>query len=321
MKFTSDFSAFQKIAFYSIYGFIYTISLIPFRLMYMLSDLLFVVTYHFIRYRRKLVTKNIANSFPEKSHKERLHLERQFYHWFCDYIFETIKLASVSKKEMRRRVTYKNTEHLNELLDKGYSVILYLGHYCNWEWITTIGMFIPDDCFGGQVYRPLENKVMDALMLKLRSRMETESIPKSHIMRKIISLRREKRRLVVGFISDQVPIYPNTHYWSDFLNHENTLFLTGTERLAKGFGLACVYLDISRPRRGYYDIDIVPMTEDSKQYDDFKITEMYIRLFEKTIMRNPQYWLWTHNRWKRTYEGFKEWCEVYKKENNTEIHN
>lgn len=318
MKSTSDFSVFQKIAFYSLYGLIYIISLIPFRLMYMLSGVLFAIFYHIVRYRRRLVRKNISDSFPEKTAVEIKHIERQFYNWFCDYILETIKLASISKNEMRRRVTYNNTEHLYELLDKGCNVALYLGHYCNWEWVTSICMYVPDNCFGGQVYHPLENKVMDAIMLKLRSRMGSECVPMSQIMRKIISLRRENRQFVVGFISDQVPIYPNTHYWSNFLNHDNTLFITGTERLAKRSDIACVYLDITRPRRGYYHIDIVPMTDKPKKYEDFQITEMYVRLFEKTIMRNPQYWLWTHNRWKRTYKGFKEWCEIYKKDVQTE---
>ncbi len=314
MNVTSGLSGWQKVQFHFLYGLLYTLSLIPFRLLYILSDVLFVIAYHIIRYRRRMVRKNLCESFPDKSEKEIVRIERQFYHWLCDYINETIKLASMSRKEMMRRVHFSNTEHIASLLDKGHSVALYLGHYCNWEWVTSIGLFVHGDCFKGQVYHPLENKVMDALMLKLRSRMGTESVPMSQIMRKVIATRREGRCLVVGFISDQVPIFPNTHYWSDFLNHKNTLLITGTERLAKQGDFSCVYLDISRPKRGYYDINIVPMTEESDKYADFEITEMYIRMFEKTIMRNPQYWLWTHNRWKRTYEDFIRWCKDYNKE-------
>lgn len=317
MNVTSGLSVRQKAEFYFLYGLVYALSLIPFRLLYILSDVLFVIAYHIIRYRRRMVRKNLLTSFPEKPMNEIAGIERAFYHWLCDYINETIKLASISHKEMMKRVHFSNTELLDSLLGKGHNVALYLGHYCNWEWVTSIGLFVHGDCFKGQVYHPLEDKVMDALMLKLRSRMGTESVPMSLIMRKIISTRREGRNLVVGFISDQVPIFPNTHYWSDFLNHKNTLLITGTERLAKRCDFACVYLDISRPKRGYYDINIVPMTEKSSQYKDFEITETYIRLFENTIKRNPQYWLWTHNRWKRTYEDFIDWC----KKNNKEIPN
>ncbi len=314
MNVTSGLSGWQKVEFYFLYGLLYILSLIPFRLLYILSDVLFVIAYHIIRYRRRMVRRNLQESFPDKSGKEIIRIERQFYHWLCDYINETIKLASMSHKEMKKRVHFHNTELIASLLDKGHSVALYLGHYCNWEWVTSIGFYVHGDCFKGQVYHPLEDKVMDALMLKLRSRMGTESVPMSKIMRKVIASRREGRLLVVGFISDQVPLFPNTHYWSDFLNHKNTLFITGTERLAKQGDFSCVYLDISRRSAVITISTLFPMTEESDKYADFEITEMYIRLFEKTIMRNPQYWLWTHNRWKRTYEDFIRWCKDYNKE-------
>lgn len=319
MNVTSGLSATQKILFYFLYSFLYIISLIPFRVIYIFSDLLYFIAYHIVRYRRKLVRKNLTESFPQKSEKEIIEIERKFYHWLCDYFYETIKLASISKEEMRRRVKYTNLEVLQDLLDKGHSIAFYLGHYCNWEYVTSLGLYVPESCIAEQVYHPLENKVMDALMLKVRSRMGSESVAMSNIMRNIIASRNAEQKIIVGFISDQIPIYPNTHYWTDFLNHEKTLVITGTERLAKSAGLACLYMDISRPRRGYYEISFVPMTENSKDYPDFEITEMYIRLFEKTILKNPQYWLWTHNRWKRTYKGFMEWSDIHKKDINADF--
>jgi KDO2-lipid IV(A) lauroyltransferase len=284
---------------------------------YAVSDLLYCLVYHVVKYRRSLVRRNLSESFPEKTAEELLKTERKFYHWFCDYIIETFALASMSHKEMRRRVTYHNMEYIRELFDKGYNVALYIGHYCNWEWIISIGLHLPERVWAGQVIHELDYKPLDSVFLKLRSSMGTESVTRDVILRKIVRVtRQEKRQMVVGFISDQSPIYQSAHYWTNFLNHPDTLVLTGTERIAKQCNFACVYLDVSRPRRGYYDINVVPMVEESKNVPDWAITEQYFRLFEQTIRRAPQYWLWTHNRWKRNLEGLKRYNATVNKTHN-----
>lgn len=318
MNVTSSLTTAQKAIYYPVYWLLYLLSLIPLRALYFFSDLFYYLFYYVIRYRRRLVRRNLTSSFPQKSSREIVDIERKFYRWLCDYMAETVKMASMSREEMRRRVSYNNLEHLESLLSRHRNVALYLGHYCNWEWVTSIGLYVPEDCLGGQVYHPLENKVADAIMRKLRSSMGTESIPMSHIMRRIITARREGRRIVIGFISDQVPIYPNAHYWTDFLNHPDTLVITGTERLAKLADFACVYLDMRRDRRGHYEINIVPMTDSPADFEDYAITELYFRLFEKTIERQPHLWLWTHNRWKRSYKGLIEWSRDHNKDIDTD---
>ena len=303
-----------------VYYFFYLISLLPWRVIYVLADIEYFFVYHLVGYRKKIVRHNMATAFPEKTPEELSAIERKFYHWFCDYIIETFALASMSHKEMRRRVTYHNMEYIRELFDKGYNVALYIGHYCNWEWIISIGLHLPENVWAGQVIHELDYKPLDSVFLKLRSSMGTESVTRDVILRKIVRVtRQEKRQMVVGFISDQSPIYQSAHYWTDFLNHPDTLVLTGTERIAKQCNFACVYLDVSRPRRGYYEINVVPMVEESKSVPDWEITEQYFRLFEQTIRRAPQYWLWTHNRWKRDLEGLKQYnATVNKTHNRTE---
>lgn len=310
----------SRVTYWCIWSVIWLYSLIPLRVHYAVSDLLYCLVYHVVKYRRSLVRRNLSESFPEKTDEELLKTEREFYHWFCDYIIETFALASMSHKEMRRRVTYHNMEYIRELFDKGYNVALYIGHYCNWEWIISIGLHLPERVWAGQVIHELDYKPLDSVFLKLRSSMGTESVTRDVILRKIVRVtRQEKRQMAVGFISDQSPIYQSAHYWTDFLNHPDTLVLTGTERIAKQCNFACVYLDVSRPRRGYYEINVVPMVEESKSVPDWEITEQYFRLFEQTIRRAPQYWLWTHNRWKRDLEGLKQYnATVNKTHNRTE---
>lgn len=311
--FTQGLSFGQKFSYHLLHSIIYTLSLLPLRALYAISDLLYLLIYRAVGYRKRLVRESLRSSFPDKTHDELRAVERKFYHWFCDYIVETIKLASMSQEEMKRRVTFDNIAYLQQLVDAQHNVALYLGHYCNWEWVTSIRLHLHSDILGGQVYHPLENKAFDRLMLKLRSSMDTESIPMSLILRRILQTRKEQQTCVIGFISDQVPLFQSTHYWTHFLNHPDTLVITGTERIAKQFDFACVYLDVSRPKRGHYHIQIVPMVEHAKDYADWDITEMYFRLFEQTILREPAYWLWTHNRWKRTLEGLHTWKNLFQR--------
>ena len=302
---TASMSLLEKCLYYFIFSIVYVISLLPLSFLYIISDVLYLLFYKVASYRAKLVRKNLRDSFPDKSDAQLMGIEKKFYHFLCDYIVETIKLASMSRGEMLQRVHYSGVEHIIDCYNEGHNVAIYLGHYCNWEWITSIGLHVPKDIFGGQVYHILENKVLNALLLKLRSSMGTHSVSMQLILRKTVECKRAGIKMIIGFISDQSPLSQATNYFTTFLNHENTPFITGTEVIAKKFDYACVYFDISRPRRGYYDINIIPMGH-SDEYEEWQLTEAYARLMESSIRRNPEYWLWTHNRWKR---GTKEFCE------------
>lgn len=291
---------------------VWLVSKLPFCVLYALSDLFYPVVYRVIGYRREIVRKNLSLSFPDADKAKLERMEKDFYHWMCDEVVETVKQLSLSEGEMKKHITYHGIEHVTYLLRKRKNVALYLGHYANWEWMTSIGLHLPKDICQCQVYHELENRTFDSIMLRLRESMGTENINMSNILRRVVQCRRENKLMVCGFISDQVPIYPNVHYYTDFLNHKDTLVITGTERLAKQCGFGCLYLDIKRVRRGYYDVDIIPLSEDSKAIPDWDITERYYRLLEKSILREPAIWLWSHNRWKRDLHGFLQWCEYMK---------
>lgn len=312
IDFTAGMNVGQKLVYYLLYGFVYLHSLLPLRVLFVFSDLLYLLLYYVVRYRRKLVRKNLRDSFPEKTEEELVSIERGFYHWFCDYIYEAIKLVSMSKEQMKRRVTFHNVEYIRKQIEEKRGVVMYFGHYCNWEWFTSLALHLPQDIKGGQVYHPLENKAFDTLFLKIRAAMGSESISMLNVFRHIVKAKKEGRVCVIGFNSDQCPLFPATRYWTDFLNHKDTLFITGTEQIARKFNFVSIYFELRRPRRGYYDITIVPIAENPNELPEWEITERYARLIEKTVQREPRYWLWSHNRWKRTLEGLYVWEEYMK---------
>lgn len=301
----------ERIEYWGLYSSVYLLSLLPLRLLYSLSDLVFLLIYHVAGYRKDIVRKNLHNSFPEKSEEELQKIERGFYHFFCDLIFETVKGASISEKEMKRRMVFKGTEHLVEMLDSGKNVAVFLAHYCNWEWVTSLNLWLPKrDLYIGQIYHILESKVMDKLMLKLRSRWDTTNIPRNELLRRIVEQKKAGRQSVLGFISDQGPEMYTIDYWTVFLN-QDTAIISGTETIARKYDFACLYLKISRPKRGYYVCEFQPMSFEPKQMPEFAVTEMYARMLERNIQEQPELWLWSHNRWKRTRQQWQQYLDYY----------
>lgn len=278
-------------------------SFLPLWVHYLLSDIIYLIIYKAVGYRKGTVRRNLANSFPDKSEAELRSIERRFYRWFCDYLVETIKLITISRRQLRRRMVFKGTELIDQTVAKGQSCAVYLGHYCNWEWITSLPLWVTDQAQCGQIYHVLENKEFDRLFLTLRQRMGAVCIPMAETLRRIVKYRQEGRPVVIGYISDQVPFWNNIHHWLDFL-HQDTPVLTGTERLARQTDHAVFYLDVRRLRRGYYEAEFRLITREPRKMPEFQITDTYFRMLEESISKAPEYWLWTHNRWKRTHEEF-----------------
>jgi Kdo2-lipid IVA lauroyltransferase/acyltransferase len=295
----------KKILYKFFSGLWYILSLLPLKLLYALSDIAYYFVYYVVRYRRGVVRHNLMTAFPEKDRNSIILIEKEYYSWFCDYIAETIKLASISEEEIARRMKFEGMEEVEKVFTSGRSSFLYLGHYCNWEWITSLPLYAPKNIIFGQIYHVLSNSIMDSLFLKNRERFGAVSIAKENTLRQIINWDRAKKLTITGFISDQVPKWNSIHYWTDFLNHDTPVF-TGTERIARKLGYAVFYGDVHRVKRGYYVCRIVKMTDNARETDEFELTEKYMRLLEQAIRQDPPYWLWSHNRWKRTHERFNE---------------
>ncbi len=293
----------KKVIYYITYTIAYLLSLLPLRVLYLLSDFIFIIIYYIVKYRRPLVKKHLKDSFPEKDDKELRHIEFSFYRWFCDYLVESIKMMTMSERQMKRRMVFKGADLINNIIDDGQSCAVYLGHYCNWEWVTSLPLWTTPKAQCGQIYHVLENSDYDKFFLDLRQRWGAVCIPMAETLRRIIKYKQENKQVVIGYISDQVPFWNNIHHWLPFLNHD-TPVLTGTERLAQQTNHAVLYLDVCRPKRGYYIAEFKLITREPKQMTNFAITDAYFRLLEDSIRRAPAFWLWTHNRWKRTHEEF-----------------
>lgn len=293
----------MRLLYFITFGVLYTLSLLPLRLLYVLSDGLYLLAYYVVRYRRPLVSRHLAECFPEKGEAERRAIEKGFYAWFADYFIESVKLFSMSRRQMRRRIVFHGVEHLNAALDSGQSCGVYLGHFCNWEWITSLPLWVSPQALCTQIYHPLENVEFDKLFLGLRSRFGAVCIPMAETLRRIAAYRAQRQPIVLGYISDQLPYWNNIHHWLPFLHHD-TPVLTGSEKIMRATHQAVFYADVRRVRRGYYECTFVPMTTHPEDTHEWQLTDRYFELLEASIRRQPECYLWTHNRWKRTHEEY-----------------
>jgi len=302
----------NNIGFYLVYGFWYALSLLPMWLHYVLGDILGWLLGSVVGYRRKVIRRNLANAYPDKSEAERRDIERGFYRYFGEYIAETVKFASMSEKSINRHITFEGVDKLNEILNSGQSIALMLGHYGNWEWVTSLASHVsaPDQTVAlGQIYHPLENPVMDRVMLRVRNRFASKCISMNDTLRWVIGHKHEGHVTMVGYISDQVPLWWNIHHWLTFLNQDTPVF-TGVERIARKQHQAVAYVDVFRVSRGHYRCEMRILTREPQDLPPYEVTNRYFAALEQTINRAPQYWLWSHNRWKRTHAEFDRRYQV-----------
>ncbi|MDE7161060.1 MAG: lysophospholipid acyltransferase family protein [Muribaculaceae bacterium] len=284
---------------------------LPLWMLYGLADILTFMAGRVIGYRRGVIRRNIDSSFPEKNLAERRGIERQFYRFLGDYFVETLRLGGMSRKVLGRRMRFENVEEVDSCLRQGRDVVLYLGHYCNWEWISSIPLHHSHTSDAGksvrfgQIYHPLENRAFDEAFLAIRGRCGAVSIPMADTLGVLRGWRRAGEPFIVGFISDQAPILEGIHYFADFLNHPETPTYTGAERIARMFDAAVFYCDIRREKRGHYVCRYERMTDAPKSMPTFALSQMYYDLLARSIRRQPPYWLWSHNRWKRTRRDFE----------------
>lgn len=274
------------------------LSRLPFPLLYLISDAACFIVRHVAGYRRGVVRRNIANAFPELGEKAQRDIERRFYHFLCDYAVETIKLLTIRPEELKSRMVFEGIDDMERSLEKHPFVFIYLGHYCNWEWVSSIPLwFERPETHGAQLYRPLKSRAFDHLFMDIRTRFGAENISKYDAFRRIVTLKNEGRKTIIGFISDQSPRWQSIHDWVDFL-HQDTPVFTGTERIGKKVDAAVYFADIRRLARGRYHCRLRLLTDDIRSYPDYKVTERYMQELEAIIRRDPPCWLWSHKRWK-----------------------
>lgn len=276
-------------------------AMLPLWVLYGLSDVVWVVLGLVVRYRRGIITANLTASFPDMSPKEIARIRRRFYRNFSDYIFETLKLLHISDSAMRRRMEFSGVEAVDRILGEGRPVVAFFSHCFNWEWVPSITLWSKLTPGEGvefcQVYRPLRNRVMDALMLDIRSRFGSVSLTKKLVFLDLMRYTRRGIATITGFMSDQKPSHGDEGHYENFLHHP-TMFITGTETVARRLDAAVVYFDMNKISRGHYRVDVRLITEKPGELPEGALTDRYCSLLTQTIRRNPALWLWSHNRWK-----------------------
>jgi Kdo2-lipid IVA lauroyltransferase/acyltransferase len=284
----------QGISFYMGYPFLWAMGLLPLSLLYRISDIFFLIVAA-VGYRKKVINNNLKRAFPEKSNSEIKKIRLQFYRHFSDLFVETLVLQHISVQKIKKRVTIVNPEIMYECINQGRDSIAVLGHYGNWEWIPVASLTF--DVVGASVYRPLKNKWFDRFMLNLRSRYKSINIPLNATAREIVKYKRANKRFVLGLISDQSPGKYELHYWTTFLN-ENTPVILGPEKMARLADAKVFYWQMKKIKRGRYQITFIPFPGEAKTAPEYEITEWQVRLLEEQIREKPEYWLWSHKRWK-----------------------
>jgi KDO2-lipid IV(A) lauroyltransferase len=272
--------------------FLYLMSLLPFWLLYLISDCLFFFLYYVFSYRRKVVKENLTNAFPDKSVSERADIEKKYFKYLADLIIETVKMVSISREELQRRVVCTNPEVVEGYRTVGKSVTAVAGHYCNWEWA---GLEFSIDTGLFVIYKPLTSEVFNQFFIKVRTRFGAVAVAMKKTLRTMVA--HKKEFTVTVFAGDQTPVREQTNYFTQFLNQPTAVFL-GIEKIAKLIDSTVIFYDMKRVKRGYYTYTIVPLIENSKDSKEYEITEAHVKYLEMMINREPQYWLWSHRRWK-----------------------
>jgi KDO2-lipid IV(A) lauroyltransferase len=284
-----------KIVYYIFYALNWLLTLLPLRVLYIVSDLMFVVLYYFPSYRRKVVQTNLRNSFPEKTEEDLRYIEKKFYHHLADMFIETLKVTHMSEKQLNKHFKLNNPELLERLHREKRDIIAVLGHYNNWEWLN---IFSKQTSYKTvSIYKPLHNKSFDAFMNSLRSKFGMVLTPMSSIIREIIKDRKNNVNTISAFLSDQIPVKDDIRYWTNFLNQETPVYL-GAEKIASKYDMALVFFNIQKIKRGYYELNVELLFEHTEGLPEFLITDTHVKRLEDIINQKPEYWIWSHRRWK-----------------------
>jgi KDO2-lipid IV(A) lauroyltransferase len=271
------------------------LSLLPFWMLYGISDFLYGILYKVFRYRVQVVNDNLTRSFPNKTKQEIHEIQNRFYRYFFDLMVETIKILSISKKQVIRRFKFENPEVLDRYFPEKKHVIIAIGHYGNWEYLAVSGnLYVQHQLIA--IYFPLTNAFFDKKLAQARSKFGFGLIPTSAVKQHFNDPPTQPSAVFFG--ADQSPSNPRKAYWTHFLN-QDTAVLFGTEKYACEFNQPVLFASIRQLKRGYYALKLEVLHENPKDSEYGEITELYVRRLEKQVMERPEHWLWSHKRWKR----------------------
>ncbi|WP_415374237.1 lysophospholipid acyltransferase family protein [Patiriisocius sp. Uisw_017] len=287
----------QLFIFILVYPLIWVLSRFPLRVLYFFSDVLYVLTYRIIGYRKAVVRKNIKIAYPDISEEKLKTIEKKFYHHFCDLFIEMIKTMGISEAEMNKRYVFKNMDVAGQYLNNNRDMILCLGHYASYEWILSMNTYYDNN--GYAIYKKIKNKYFDKMMRDIRGKWKTTLVINKEAKAKIAEVLKEKqkRAAMFGFIMDQSPSNDRNKHWAPFFSVKTPFFI-GVESIAKEHNLPLVFLGVTKVKRGYYEATFTVITENPNDYKDFELTDKFANLLQKQIEIAPEFYFWTHKRFK-----------------------
>ena len=285
----------QLLAFVLIYPLLWLVSILPFRLLYAVSDMLFFLLYHVFRYRKKTVEDNLKLVFPEKSESERKQITKEFFHHLCDMILEAIKSMNISVEDMKARFKFTNIDVIQDYEKRQKSIALMCAHYGSWEWIFILQAYTSHLTFA--IYKKLNNVYFDKLVRKIRARYDSYLITTKESINVLVENKKKGLITINGFAADQSPKKEKAYHWNTFMGIEVPVH-TGAEMLAKKLDMPVVFFSVKRIKRGFYETTFQTLAEHPNEFKDYEITDQFLKLVENQIHEAPQYYLWTHKRWK-----------------------
>ncbi len=285
----------QFLVYILVYPFVWLISILPFRLLYAFSDFLYVLIYRIFGYRKSTVIANLKLVYPQKTEKEIKNITKKFYHHLCDMMVESMKSLTISEAEMKKRFTFTNVEEIQKIEAQNRSMVLMCAHYANFEWIFILQTYVNSKGYG--IYKRLANKYFDALIKRIRAKYNSDLITTKETIPVLIDAKKRGELTINGFISDQSPKPDKAFHWNDFMGIKVPVH-TGAEMLAKKLDMSVVFFKIRKVKRGFYETTFIPITNSPKDYKDYEITDMFLKFVEELIHEAPEFYLWTHKRWK-----------------------
>lgn len=294
------------ITFALVYPFIWVFSRFPMSVLYVISNLFYLLIYYVIGYRKEVVFNNIKTAFPTKSDKEIKLISKKFFLHFTDLIMESVKSFSISEKTLLKRYTYKNIEIINDLAKKGKSIALMGSHHNNWEWSFGLPLYVDINCYGA--YKKIQNKYFEKVIKSSRTQFGYDGVPTYEFTESMENRVKNNIQSLYVLLSDQSPKLHKTKYWRNFLG-EFVPVHVGAETLSKKYDFAVVNMNVLKIKRGHYQAEFTLITENASKYKDFELTDKYIKITEENIKKQPEFYLWSHNRFKHK-DRYDEWLQV-----------
>ncbi len=285
----------QRLLYWLVYPLLWIISKLPFWLFYKVSDVIFFILYYAVGYRKKTVRFNLKTAFPEKSDAERKSIEKKFYRHMCDMFLEMIKSISISAEELKERFQFDDLSIVEKLVKEQRSSLIMMGHYASYEWLTALQFYFDHSGYG--IYKRIKNPYFDKLIHEIREKWNSKLLANKEATFIIRKQQRAGKMATYAFIADQSPKTRKNYHCTDFLG-KNVPFFTGVERLAKSEDMPVIYLAVDKIKRGYYKASFKVITENPTTLPDYQITDEFAALLETQIKANPEYYLWTHKRFK-----------------------